>query len=552
MRKEKFIIDGWLIAPEEGTLTRGEEITRLEPKAMEVLAYFASRPGEVITRDELERDVWRGALVGYDAVTATVIKVRKALNDSSRQPRIIATIPKRGYQLIADIKAPEQTAIPTGNYNRPHTSQVLRSNKNKLAWILALMVLVVAIILWSTQIELDKNEVPAILVLPFKNLDDHSKQTEFVNSFTEDIVTDLSRLSNLSVYASTTTFRFRERNVTPKAIREEIGADYVVQGSLRRMNDSIRINVVLIDTKTGFNKWAERYERNSNDFFSIQDELTNGLIQALAIKTSKQEQQNLAQHETNNLKAYDYFIEGQTHSKVYTKQSNEQAREAYFKAIKADPEYGRAYGATAFTLAVDFLRGWTDKPVETLDRALALAEKGVALNDAIPQTFWSLGYVHLIRMEFEQAEQVTRQSIRIAPNYADSYGLLALINNHIGNPDKALDYVNKGMQLNPYYTWDYLYNKGRAYYHLGQYDEAVLLLEKATERNENVVPVKLMLAASYVRSNRLDDAEWIIEQLHILNPATTISHIKKSIPIGNDELREKFLNDLRQAGLPEN
>jgi tetratricopeptide (TPR) repeat protein len=249
--------------------------------------------------------------------------------------------------------------------------------------------------------------------------------------------------------------------------------------------------------------------------------------------------------------AYDFFLEGQRVSKEGTRQANQLAAQAYRKAIEHDPTYGRAYGALAFILAVDFRRGWTDAPVETLDRALALAEKGVALDVTIPHTYWALGYVHLMRKEFAEAEQAAAKAISIASNYADGYGLLALIYNNLGEPEKAAEFVEKGMKINPYYTWDYLFNLGWAHYMLGNHDKAIDALEKAQLRNESVVPIKLILAASYAHAGRQDDAEWTVDQLLILNPMTTLSHTDNAMPIAKPELKQQLLDDLRKAGLPE-
>jgi adenylate cyclase len=287
------------------------------------------------------------------------------------------------------------------------------------------------------------------------------------------------------------------------------------------------------------------------DVFAIQNEIIQGVFQALSIITTNEEQQNLALRATNNLEAYNYFLQGQALSRTYTSETNEQARLAFQQAINIDPNYGRAYGAMAFTLAVDFLRGWTNAPTETLDRALSLAEQAVALNNTIPQTYWALGYVHFVRKEPKLAESAAMQSLKLAPNYADSYGLLALIYNNSGKPQKALEHINQAMQLNPYYTWDYLYNKARAYYHLNQYEQAIPLFEQAAQRNENVIPIKLMLAATYVNVQQQEDAEWIIEQILMLNPATTLNHVQKSTPIVDEKTRKKFLSDLQKAGLPD-
>ena len=283
----------------------------------------------------------------------------------------------------------------------------------------------------------------------------------------------------------------------------------------------------------------------------IQDELTQSIIKALAINQTDKEKHRLAQRSTSNLEAYDLFQEGQRISKAGAKKANLQAHEAYRSAIKLDPTYGRAYGALAYIHATNYLRGWTNSPLESLDRAIALAHQGVALDDSIPQTYWALGYVHLIRKEFDKAEKAVSQAISIAPSYADGYGLLALISNNLGQAKKAIEYITKGMQLNPYYTWDYPYNLGRAYYLLGDYVAAITALEEAQDRNENAVPIKLHLAASYAKANRQDDAEWVVDELQILSPTATITHIEKTIPIAKPELKHTFLEDLRKAGLPE-
>jgi len=549
-----FIIDGWLVSPAEGVLARGSVIEHLEPKVMDVLVYFASHPSEVITRDELERNVWHGALIGYDAVTATVIKLRKALQDNAKQPRIIATIPKKGYQLIAPVALLDD-GINTGTTPSVLTTSKLTSARKPATFLkmgVAAAILVAILLLgWLGFSLITDGSIPSIIVMPVENLGDDEAHDVFVDGITEDIITDLSRMSNLMVFASNTTFKYKGRTVTPEELRQELNVSFVLKGTIRRHDDKIRINMQLVNAETGFNIWAQRYDRNLAEIFTVQDEVTASLIDALSIKLTSQEKQRLARRATNNLVAYEYFLEGQRLSKEQTRQANALARDAYKQAIEADPTYGRAYGALAYTLALDYRHDWTDTPLENLERALSLAEQAVALDGSIPQTYWSLGYVHLRRNEYEKAQQAAMDSIRIAPNYADGYGLLALINNSLGQATTALDYATRGMQLNPYYTWDYLFNVGFAQYLLGNYVQAIESLEKAQERNENAIPVKIILAASYVRADRLDDAEWVIEQVRVLNPTTTLSHTAKATPLTEPRLKMQLLEDLRKAGLPE-
>jgi len=392
---------------------------------------------------------------------------------------------------------------------------------------------------------------PSIVVLPFEELSKDASQEPFADGITEDIITDLSGLSRLMVIASNTSFAFKGKTVNAQTIGKELGVDYVLEGSIRRYGDSVRVNAQLVDARTGFQKWAKRYDREVTEVFAVQDELTEGIVEALAIQLTSREQERLARRTTDSLAAYDHFQEGQRLAKISSEQTNLQAQAAYRRAIEADPEYGRAYGALAYVLAFYNRRGWSDSPVQTLDMALDLAKKAVSLNSAVPQTHWSLGYVHLMRKEFDLAEAAVEDAIKVAPNYADAYGLLALIKNSLGDGESAAALIEKGMKLNPYYTWDYPYNLGRAFYTQGRLAEAIEALEEAKQRNENVVPIRLHLAASYVRAGRLDDAEWEVEEIQILNPADTLSHLRATFPMRDPQLLNNLLDDLRAAGLPE-
>ncbi|MGD9000321.1 MAG: winged helix-turn-helix domain-containing protein [Granulosicoccaceae bacterium] len=563
-----FYLEDWQVSPSEGLLSRGDEIVHLEPKAMEVLVYFASHPGEVITREALERDVWHGAVIGYDAVTNTVIKLRKALQDNARQPRFIATIPKRGYQLIAPVSylEDESANTPSPRPNMPAANAAQPQRRAGMVMAALAAVSIIALVfglvwLWPSSPSPNKpvgpatadNSVvpPSIVVLPFENLSEDQKQEYLADGITEDIITDLSRLSNILVIASNTSFKYKGKPVLLEEVAADLDVEFVLQGSIRRVGEAVRVNARLVNAKTGFNTWAQRYDRNIAELFAVQDEVTHSIAKALAVKITTQEKTRLAQKTTDSLKAYDFFQEGKRIFQGNTKETSELAREMYRKAIELDPGYGRAYGAMAFSLAEEFRRGWTGTPVETLDRALVLARQAVALDESAPQTHFALGFVHLMRKEYASAEKAATQSLTVAPNYADGYGLLALIKANLGQPEQAIEINTRAMRLNPYYTWNYLYTQGSAHYMRGDYEAAITTLEQAQARNENVVQVKLFLAASYMKAGRQDDAEWITDQLEILSPTATLTEINRTIPIADPEIKRTLLADLRKAGLPE-
>jgi TolB-like protein/DNA-binding winged helix-turn-helix (wHTH) protein/Tfp pilus assembly protein PilF len=553
-----FFVGDWRISPREGIASRDGQSVRLEPKAVEVLTFLASRPGEVVSRAELEESVWRGAVVGYEAVTKTIIKLRKALGDSAREPRYIETIPKRGYQLIAEVRQAEQPeASPV--VEEPGAGEGLGGRNStglaKLvgAALLLLLVGALAYLFGSNQLPVHEPEetMPAIIVLPFENLGASPEHDAFADGMTEDIITDLSGIAGLHVLASNTAFTFKGKQVSPRELAEQLRVDFVLEGSIRRHDGAVRMNARLIDARTGYQRWADRYDRDAGDVFTVQDEIANSIVAALTIRLSPQEEQRLASRTTNSLAAYDHFLEGQRLSRISTRETNLQAEQAYRRAIAEDPGYGRAYGALSYLLAFRFRRGWTDTPVPTIELALELALRAVALDDAVPQTYWALGYVHLMRGEHAQAERAATRAIEIAPNYADGYGLLALIKNALAESDAAIKLIRKGMQLNPFYTWDYPYNLGRAYYTAGNLEAAIASLEQARTRNPNALPIRIHLAASYAGAGRLEDAEWEVEEVKELSPHESISLLKATHPIKNAQAMQRLVQDLRTAGLPE-
>jgi len=394
---------------------------------------------------------------------------------------------------------------------------------------------------------------PSIAVLPFTNMSGDAEQEYFVDGITEDLITDLSKLSGLRVVARNSTFTYKGQSPDLREVGRDLNVRYVLEGSVRKASGKLRITAQLVDASNGYHLWAERYDRNLEDIFALQDEVTQKIVTALSVTLTGQEKEQLARAATNNFEAYELFLRGQRYFRSLTKDDNALAQEMYKRAIGLDPTFARAYGALAVTYGVDIRRGWSNHPAETLDRALELAQKAVALDGSSPQVQWALGYVYLFKKQYQQAIDALQLAVRLAPNYADGYGLLALINNQLGQSEaeEAIRLIRKAMTLNPHYTFDYPYNLGRAYYTVGRYAEAVEALQEATERNEAALNPHLFLAASYVRLRQQDDAEWEIDQIDVLDPEYTISKYANTSRIRDKDQLNSLLNDLRRAGLPE-
>jgi serine/threonine protein kinase/Tfp pilus assembly protein PilF len=392
--------------------------------------------------------------------------------------------------------------------------------------------------------------VPSILVLPFRNIGNETEDEYLVDGMTDDIITDMSKLSGILVIAGQTALQFKKTNISPLDAGRELNSDFILDGSVRRSGSNLRVNAQLIDVKTAVPLWAERYDRNLDNIFEVQDEITSKIIMSLSGRLTNQEQALKAEVTRVDFDAYDSFLKGQRYYNLRTKESVAEAIDAYKKAIQIDPSFARAYGAYGVALALQYRMGWTDSPGETLNRALEMAQKAVSIDGSNPQVYWALGYVHMRRLEIDKANAAIGRAIEIAPNYADGYAMLAVINNIQGKPIEAIKNVQKAMQINPYYTFEYPYNLGRAYYVAGNYSEAIPSLLEALDRNGTDYRPRLYLIASYVRLGQMDDAKWELDQILTQNPDISISYITRVHP-DNKESLGKLVNDIRQAGLPE-
>ncbi len=392
---------------------------------------------------------------------------------------------------------------------------------------------------------------PSIAVLPFTNISGDPEQEYFADGITEDLITDLSKVFGLRVVARNSTFGYKSQSPDVREVGRDLNVRYVLEGSVRKAGGRVRITAQLVDTSTGYHLWAERYDRKLEGVFALQDEVAQKIVTAMSVTLTGQEKEQLARAATNNFEAYDLFLRGQGYYRGLTKDDNALAQEMYKRAIGLDPTFGRAYGALAVSYAVDFRRGWSTHPAETLDRALELAQKADTLDGSSPQVQWALGYVYMFKKQYQQAIDAVEHAVRIAPNYADGYGMLALINNVVGRPEEAIRLIQKAKTLNPYYTYEYPYNLGRAYYTVGRYAEAVDALQEAIERNEAALVPRLFLAASYIRLGQQDDAEWEIDEIEVLDPEYTLSTYANLSRMRDKDQLNSLLEDLRKAGLPE-
>ncbi len=339
---------------------------------------------------------------------------------------------------------------------------------------------------------------PSILVLPFINMSNDPEQEYFSDGITEDITSDLSKISSLFVISRNSAFTYKGKATKVQDISREMGVRYVLEGSVRKAGERVRITAQLIDATTDHHLWAERYDRSLTDIFALQDEIVQKIVTTLKLQLTLQEQGWIVRKRTDNLEAYDAFLRGVEYFWRDTKEAVAQARQTYEKAVTLDPQYAEAYARLGLTYYREWVWRWSADP-QTLERALALAQQAVALDDSLPVAHSLLSLVYARKQQYDQASAEGERAIALDPNNADSYAWQAEVLNVAGRPEDALRAVEQAMRLNPHYPPYYLIQLGWAYNLTGRYAEAVATLKEATSRSPTHFGAHLNLALSYVQ-----------------------------------------------------
>lgn len=531
-------IGEWLLYPSLNRLERGKQVIHLEPKTVAVLELLVRREGQPVTRQELLDHVWGNTIVSDDALTQVIIKLRKAFGDDSRKPDYIQTIPKRGYRLLAPVEMIKPSPIITD------TGTGYRYAYLGLGLFLMSMVLYLMMQLLSVQnqdrenaVESNSSSVPmTISVLPFEAVGRAQESEVFALGIRSDLITDLSKISGLRVIHVSGS----DDNIS--------FSRYVVTGDVQQVGRELKLYVHLLDSDTRQQLWSEKYEIHLEGIFDVQQSISEEIVSQLSVTVTTAEKQRLAKRYTRNLVAYENFLSGQAQLLHRERSSNEKAREWYRLAIENDPQFARAYAGLALSYAADFRNQWVDDGALALKKARDMAETAYQIDPTIPEVYWVLGYVNTQYREHNEALNLLGHAIELDPSYADAYALMGGINTYKGEPDKTLFLLREATRLRPNAGFLYYLLLGRAYFFLGNYEQALINLEETIERNPESLEAHIYLAATTIASGDIDSAQWEVNEIESLSPDFNLSKWLRTYPMSDKEQIEDLTEKLKPIG----
>jgi TolB-like protein/class 3 adenylate cyclase len=397
---------------------------------------------------------------------------------------------------------------------------------------------------------------PSIAVLPFTNMSDDSKQEYFADGITEDLITDLSQMSGLFVIARNSTFVYKGKPVRIRQVAEELGVRYVLEGSVRKAGEQVRINTQLIDATTGNHLWAKRYDGKLDNIFALQDKITQKIVAALAVKLSMGEQEKVSRKETDNIEAYDAFLKGWEHYRRWTPEDFRKAIPYFERAIELDSQYGRAYAAIASVYTEGYQRAWDWSHVLGVSAEAMPGLAGEYLKEALnyptPLAHQVASKWYIILLFPEEAIAEAERAIALDSNDAVGYTAMAGALIYSGKPEEAVDFVNKAMRLDPHNITNYLYTLGLAHFGMEKFQEAVSFFERAFKLNPEIGLVqRAYIAAAYVHLGQEEKAMAELDKPEIKEVRALYDlYVKyEGAYYKNPKDKARLIDSLRKVGL---
>jgi adenylate cyclase len=437
------------------------------------------------------------------------------------------------------------------------------SRRTAMAIIVILAVVAAGLVSWNIYLQRSKKvepasvdkmvlplpDKPSIVVLPFDNLSKDPDQEYLVDGITDQIILGLSKIPYMFVIASESSFSYKNKDVEIRQISEELGVQYVLEGSVQRSGDRIRITAQLIDAIAGHHLWSERYDRQLKDVFELQDDIMINIMQAMQLKVA-----GLAILESQppppSIEAYLKILKGIEHVYRWTKEDNMLGRKLYEEAIELNPEYASAYTLLGWTYSHDVSFGWSESPDESLQKAEELANKALSLGDdeaygLLTRTYSRVG-------QWDKAVEIGEKGLAILPNSANYNMVFASLLNQVGGPyEKALELIKKAMRLNPNYPPWYLNHLQVSYIYLKRYNDAIPLCKKQIKLSPGDFWPYLNLIQCYIVLNREKEAHEVVAEVIKINPKLSVKYVAKILSREEKVPDENLLEALRKAGLPE-
>jgi TolB-like protein len=519
--------DNYEVDVERRELRRAETAVHVEPQVFDLLVYLVQNRDRVVSKDDLIASVWGGRIVSDSTLSSRINAARTAVGDSGEEQKLIRTFARKGVRFVGIVRAQPSgvESVPTSGPSPDRTHEQSRPT-------------------------LPSSERPAIAVLPFVNMSGDQEQEYFSDGITEDIITALSKLRWFFVIARNSSFIYKGKAAHMKQVAEELGVGYVVEGSVRKGGDRVRITVQLNDVATGSHIWAERYDRKLADVFAVQDEITEAIVAAIEPQLYAAENFHAQRKPPDSMDAWDLVMRALSHHWRVTRQDSIVAQALLEKAIAIDPNYGQALGVLAASYTFGAHMGWSDMPT-TVPIAERAALSAIQADSEDPWAHHALACVHLFTRRFDDSLAEFELALRLNPNFSLAQGFYGVTLAYCGRWEEADLAARRALRLSPRDPYSAIYYGITAYAQFvgRNYEESMRLAREAIRQRGDFVGGHRVLTASAAMAGQDEVAKLALQELRRAQPNISLAWLASQMPIKQDADREHYLEAFRIAGL---
>jgi TolB-like protein len=522
-----YLFEDFTLDTDKRELRQTERLVSLEPQVFDLLELLIRSRDRVVSRDDMIEGIWQGRIVSESTLSSRINAARAAVGDSGEAQRLIKTLPRKGIRFIGKVRE-HQAAQSTQRAPAVPTPEV--------------------------SAHLPAADGPSIAVLPFTNMGGDAEGDYFADGMAEEIITVLSRCGGLLVIARNSSFIYKGRAIDVRQVGRELGVGYVLEGSVRRSGDRLRITAQLIETEAGTHLWADRFDGGLSEVFGLQDQVAESAVAAIEPRLRIAEVERIRRRPPQSLAAYDLWLQALARCYEYTAAGMDGAIQCLEHALEIDPDYAVAISTAAFCHAQRYLHEQVHRRESVKGEGLKLAWRAVDLARDDPNVQWMAAFaIWVLGQDAQSARELFRRSLLANPNSSLALTMAGWVEAVNSNPLESRKLVERALRLNPRHPHGWLMSMGMVFTCIAErnFEEATTWAEKALAQNRHSPIILRALVVGLVHSGRTERAKLVVQQLLAIEPQLTMRAWRASLALTNEDFISLYADAFRKAGVPD-